>query len=115
MSGTPRPSVPSTSSPTPERTIPVYRVSLFGYGDGDAYLTHEEPQFWRDLVSTGALPDWLVFETISGAKVAVREESVNHVEVEREVGVDLDATSEEPDKKQAGKRKTKASSIDSVD
>lgn len=117
MSSTPRPSPPSASSPSPENQIHTYRVSISAFGDGipEAFWTMEEPSFWSHLASTGALPDWLIFDTIAGEKVAIREENVTRVTVLRELAVDLDEEYVEPPAP-TKKRKRKAEvSTDSVD
>lgn len=117
MSSTPKPSVPSPSSPPPENQIHTYRVSIFSFGDeaGEAFVTMEEPSFWQNLVSSGALPDWLVFETILGEKVAIREDNVHRVTVLREMAVDFDEEYVEPPTPTKRKAKVTQPSTDSVD
>lgn len=112
MSSTPKPSVPSASSPSADRQIAIHRVAIFGYdGDGETFETMEEPSFVQTLASTGALPDWLFFETVIGEKVMIREDTVKRMAVCREVWVDLDTPLAEPPRSPVRRgRKTPASS-----
>ena len=97
MSSTPRPSPPSPSSLS-DNQIHTYRVSILSCGEEvpEAFWTMEEPSFWSHLTDTGALPDWLIFETVVGEKVAIREEHVQRVTVLRELAVDYDEEYVEP-------------------
>ena len=117
MSSTPRPSPPSTSSPSDDSLIHTFRVSITECGDeiGEAYWTMEEPPFWQILVDTGALPDWLVFETIKGEKIAIREEHVSRVTVLRELTIDGTEEYVEPPVPAKRKSRKVEPSTDSVD
>lgn len=116
MSSTPKPSLPSPSSPS-ENQIHTFRVSVSAFGDEtpEAYWTMEEPSFWSHLTETGALPDWLVFQTIAGEKVAIREENVHRVTVLRELAVDFDEEYVEPPVPAKRKSRKVEPSTDSVD